>query len=145
MSLFSVGRTVIPRRNQQKRLCKTLGKNKVYYERYPFLDIYDEVTDNDILGFQRKLSIHIAFGLLLFWPLLSMPWDYVLFVKEYKRNTWNKRKMACFSATLRKICRKWSRRLCFGCILSGVVFEFLQFSGTLHFFLLLKQYSEELK
>ena len=55
---------------------------------------YDDVTHYNTLGFQRKISIHIAFGPLLFWPLLSMTWNHVLFVKEYQRNMWNKRKMA---------------------------------------------------
>ena len=81
--------------------------------------IYDDVTHHDILGFQRKISIHIAFGPLLFWPLLSMPWDHVLFVKEYQRNMWNKRKIAVSLQSWEKsaeseanACVEWSLNSC---------------------------------
>ena len=35
--------------------------------------IYDDVTNNGVLGLQRKISIHMAFVPLLFWSLLSIP------------------------------------------------------------------------
>ena len=48
---------------------------------------------------------------------------------------WNKRMMACVSVTQRKIWGKWIHR--FWCILSWVVFEFLQISNF--FFQVLKK------
>ena len=35
--------------------------------------LYDDVTNNGVLGLQRKISIHMAFAPLLFWSLLSIP------------------------------------------------------------------------
>ena len=45
--------------------------------------------------------------------------------------------MACVSVTQRKICGKWIHR--FWCILSWVVFEFLQILGMSYFFQVLKK------
>ena len=101
--------------------------------------IYDDITDNGILDLQSKISIRNAFAPLLFWFLSFMPRDHTLLVKEHQRNMWNKRKMAFVSATQRKICRKWIQRLCFSCILNGVIFEFLQISGMKYSFLVLKK------
>ena len=42
-----------------------------------------------------------------------MLWDHAIFLKEHTRNMWSKRKMACVSATQRKICVKWIQRLFF--------------------------------
>ena len=97
---------------------KSLETGDIYFR------IYDDVTDNSILGLQRNFSIRNAFAQLLFWFLLFIPRE-----KKHQTNKWNKRKMTCVSATQRKICRKWIQRLCFLCTLSGVVFEFLQISG----------------
>ena len=97
--------------------------------RYPFLDIWWRHRWWH-LGPTLKISIHNAFATHLVWFLLFIPWDNALFVKEHRRNTSNKRKLACVSATQRKIWPKWIQRLCFFlCILNGVVFEFLQISG----------------
>ena len=75
--------------------------------------IYDDVTDNGFLGLPREISIrlareisiHNAFGPLLFLSLLSIPWDHTLFVKEHQRNTWKKRKMACICNTEKNLPR----------------------------------------
>ena len=77
--------------------------------------IYDDVAHYDILGFQRKISIYLVFRPLLFWSLLSMPWDHVLFVKEYQRNMWNKRKMA----VALKRCEKSAESGANGCVLGA--------------------------
>ena len=91
--------------------------------------IYDDVTDNCILDLQRKISILNAFVPLLFWFLSFMVWDHVIFLTEHQRNMWSKRKKECLSAAQRKICVKWIQLLRSWCILSGVIFEFLQISG----------------
>ena len=72
--------------------------------------IYDDVTDNCILNLQRK-SVFATLLLRYVWFLSFMPWDHALFLTEHQRNMWSKRKMACVSATQRKICLKWIQRL----------------------------------
>ena len=48
--------------------------------------IYDNVTDNCILDFQRKISICNALAPLLFWFLSFMSWDHTLLVEEQKKD-----------------------------------------------------------
>jgi len=101
--------------------------------------IYDDVTDNCILDLQRKISIRNALALLLFWFLSFMPWDQAIFLKEHQRNMWSKRKMACVSATQRKICVKWIN----GCVFDAFWVEwfvnFCKFQVCNIFFLVLKK------
>ena len=68
-----------------------------------------------------------------------MAWDQALFVKEHQRNMWNKRKMACLSATQRKTAEAEFN----GCVFDAVWVEWslnsCKFQECNNYFLVLKK------
>ena len=103
--------------------------------------IYYDVTDNCILDLQRKISIRNAFAPLLSWFLSCS--KYAMRPRDILKGTSEEhgrqlRKMACVSATQRKIQVTWIQRLCFWCVLSGNVWILANFRYVIIFLVLKK-------